>query len=127
MWILLAASLAFGQSRKPAPKDLPPSAFKLIAVSVTGTERYKWEDVLAGSGLEIGETVHEQDFQDAARRLGDSGVFRAITYSFQYAPEGTKLQFQVQDAQSIVPTRFENLVWFSDQELLDQLHARVPL
>ena len=26
-----------------------------------------------------------------------------------------------------VPVRFDNLVWFSDQELLDQLHAAVPL
>jgi len=125
--ILLAAGLAFGQARKPADKDLPPSAFKLVAVSVTGGERYKSEDVLAASGLEIGETVHEEDFKDAARRLGDSGAFREISYSFQYAPEGTKLQFQVQDAQAFVPARFENVVWFSDQELLDQIHQRVPL
>lgn len=125
--ILLAAGLAFGQVRKPADKDLPPSAFKLVAVSVTGGERYKSEDILGASGLEIGETVHEEDFKDAARRLGDSGAFREISYSFQYAPEGTKLQFQVQDAQAFVPARFENVVWFSDQELLDQIHQRVPL
>lgn len=126
--ILLAASLTVGQkSKRSADKDLPPSAFKLTAVSVTGTERYKNEDILAASGLEIGQVVHEEDLKDAARRLGDSGAFRDISYSFQYAPEGTKVQFQVQDAQPIVPARFENLVWFSDQELFDQLHARVPL
>ncbi len=127
VYILLAAILTQGQSRKSAPKDLPPAAFKLVAVTVTGSERYKAEDVIAASGLEIGETVQEDDFKQAARRLGDSGAFHDISYSFQYAPEGTKLQLQLQDSQPFVPARFENLVWFSNQELLDQIHARVSL
>jgi outer membrane protein assembly factor BamA len=50
-----------------------------------------------------------------------------VAYSFDYAPEGTKLKLQVKDAEHFVPVRFENLVWFSDQELLEKLHAQVPL
>ena len=125
--VLLAAGLARAQTGKTSQKDLPPSAFKLVAVTVTGTERYKPEDVIAASRLEIGETVQEDDFKQAARRLCDSGAFHDIAYSFQYAPQGTKLQLQLQDSQPFVPARFENLVWFSDQEFLDQVHARVPL
>jgi outer membrane protein assembly factor BamA len=110
-----------------ANKELPPKAFQLIAVKVSGTERYKPEDVIRAAGLELGRTVHEDNFQDAARVLGDTGAFTSVAYRFEYAPEGTTLELQVQDAPSFVPARFDNLVWFSDQELSEKLHARVPL
>ena len=71
--------------------------------------------------------MSEDDFKKAARTLGMTGAFDDVAYSFQYSPEGTKLELQVQDAEKFVPARFDNLVWFSDQELLDQLHAQVPL
>ena len=114
-------------SRKLAPKDLPPSAFKLISIKTTGTKRYTSDEVIAASGLQIGETVSEDDFKKAARVLGETGAFGDVLYSFEYSADGTKLELQVQDADRFVPVRFDNLVWFSDQELLDQLHAAVPL
>jgi len=114
-------------ARKPSPKDLPPSAFKLISIQTTGTKRYKSEEVIAASGLQLGQTVSEDDFKKAARVLGETGAFGDVLYSFQYSDEGAKLELQVQDAERFVPARFENLVWFSDKELFDQLHAQVPL
>jgi len=124
----LCLSSALAQTtRKLSPKDLPPSAFTLISVKTTGTKRYKPEEVIAASGLQIGQTVSEDDFKKAARVLGETGAFGDVLYSFQYSAEGTKLELQVQDAGQFVPARFDNLVWFSDQELLDQLHAQVPL
>ena len=122
----LSAELAQTQ-RKLSPKDLPPSAFKLVSVKVTGTKRYKPEDIIATTGLELQQTASEDDFKKAVRTLGVTGAFTDVLYSFQYSPEGTKLELQVKDAERFVPVRFENLVWFSDQELLDQLHAQVPL
>lgn len=77
--------------------------------------------------MQIGQTVHEDDFQDAARALGDSGAFSDLSYKFEYAPEGTKLQWQVKDATDWVPAHFENFVWFSDQGLLDAIRSAVPL
>jgi outer membrane protein assembly factor BamA len=127
-WVLATLSLAFAQTpRKLSPKDLPPSAFKLISIKVTGTKRYQPEDVIAATGLELHQTVSEDDFKKAARTLGVTGAFSDVLYSFQYSPEGTKLDLQVQDAGRFVPVHFDNLVWFSDQELLDQIRAQVPL
>jgi len=124
----LFVGAAFAQApRKLAPKDLPPEAFKLIEIKTTGTKRYKPEEIVAASGLQIGQTASEDDFKKAARLLGDSGAFGDVQYSFSYSAEGTKLELQLQDAQQFVPVRFDNLVWFSDQELLDQAHAQVPL
>jgi outer membrane protein assembly factor BamA len=128
--LLFLASLSFGfgqTARKQSPKELPPSAFKLISVKTTGTKRYKSEEIVAASGLQIGETVSEDDFKEAARILGETGAFGDVQYSFQYSSDGTKLDLEVQDAEQFVPVRFDNLVWFSDQELLDQLHTSVPL
>jgi len=126
--LCLQAALAPAQApRKLTPKEMPPSAFKLIAVNVTGSKRYKSEDVVATTSLQLGQTVHEDDFKQAVRTLGDTGAFSDLFYSFQYSPDGTKLTLQVQDAPQFVPTHFDNLVWFSDQELLDQIHAQVPL
>jgi outer membrane protein assembly factor BamA len=124
--LCLSSSLA-QTPRKLAPKDLPPSAFKLISIKTTGTKRYTSDEVIAASGLQIGETVSEDDFKKAARVLGETGAFGDVLYSFEYSADGTKLELQVQDADRFVPVRFDNLVWFSDQELLDQLHAAVPL
>src|ERR1022692_733931 len=127
-WLLAGMMLVSAQTpRKLAPKDLPPSAFKLISIKVTGTKRYKPEDVIAATGLQLHEAVSEDDFRKAVRTLGETGAFGDVLYSFQYSPEGTKLELQVQDAEKFVPVRFDNLVWFSDQELLEQIHGQVPL
>ncbi len=124
--LCLSSSLA-QTPRKASSKELPPSAFKLISVKTTGTQRYKSEEIVAASGLQIGQTVSEDDFKKAARLLSDTGAFSDVLYSFQYSADGTKLELQVHDAEPFVPVRFDDLVWFSDQELLDQLHTAVPL
>jgi outer membrane protein assembly factor BamA len=113
--------------RKVSPKELPPSAFKLISIKATGTKRYTSDEIIAASGLQLGQTVSEDDFKKAARLLAETGAFGDVLYNFQYSAEGTKLELQLQDAEHYVPARFDNLVWFSDRELLEQLHTQVPL
>jgi outer membrane protein assembly factor BamA len=125
--ICLAAPLATPQAHKSSAKDLPPSAFKLISVKVTGTNRYKPEEIVSAAGLQMGQTVHDDDLKNVVRLLGESGAFAAVSYSSQFDPEGTKVELRLQDAQKFFPVRFENMVWFSDQELSDKLHASVPL
>jgi len=125
--IVLTSLLALGQSRKTSERPLPPEAFKLKSINATGSKRYKAEDIARATGLQIGQTVHDDDFQAAARHLGDSGVFTNVGYTFSYSPDGTKLEFQVEDNDKFVPVRFENFVWFSDQEIIEKLHETVPL
>lgn len=125
---LLVVSAAWAQSpRKLSPKELPSSAFKLIAINVSGSKRYSPAEITDATGLRIGEKASDADFKVAAQHLGDTGVFSNVAYSFQYANNGTKLEFQLTDNDKLVPARFENFVWFSDQELMSQLHTRVPL
>ncbi|HLW88182.1 MAG TPA: POTRA domain-containing protein [Terriglobales bacterium] len=115
------------QTSKPAPKELPASAYQLLAIKVTGSERYKPEDIAAATGLQLGQTVHEEDFRAGVRILGDSGAFVDVAFSFDYSAKGTKGEFHVKDSPDFVPARFENFVWFSNRDLAEKLHARVPL
>jgi len=125
--VVLLLSLAPAQTRKLTPKQLPPTAFKLIALKVTGTSHYTQNEILPASGLQLGQTISDDDFKKAAQLLGDTGVFSDVVFSYQYSPEGTKLEFQLTDSTKLIPAHFENFVWFSDQELRDQLRDRVPL
>jgi outer membrane protein assembly factor BamA len=113
-----------GNSQAPSP-----AASKLIAITVTGTERYTDKEILPASGLQLGQSVGEGDFKEAAQRLGDTGLFSDVVYSFSYSGAGTKLELQLADVEKskLIPATFENFVWFTDPELLKDLQKRVPL
>jgi outer membrane protein insertion porin family len=128
---LLLAPVSGGSTERPSDngKALPATAYKLIAFKVTGTERYNDKEILAASGLELGQSAGEGDFKEAARRLGDTGMFTDVAYTYSYSGAGTKLELQLTDVEKkkLVPAVFENFVWFTDAELLSELEKRVPL
>ena len=109
------------------PQPVPAADAKLIEVKVTGSKRFTQENVAAATGLTVGTTVSDETFRKAARQLGETGAFDAISYTFSYSAAGTKLVFKVTDAEKFVPAHFADFVWFSDQELLQKVHERAPL
>ncbi len=114
-------------SAQKALSQMPASARHLIAIKVTGSKRYSEEAIAAATGLEMGASVNDDDFKKAARRLGDTGVFTDIAYSFSFSSAGTKLELHVTDAGKFVPARFEDFVWFSDAELRQRIKQHAPL
>jgi outer membrane protein assembly factor BamA len=116
-----------GPVHKPASSPVSESRRQLIAVKVTGSKRFPEAAVIAASGLQIGAIASDDDFKKASRHLGDTGAFSDIAYTFSYTSAGTKLEFHVSDADAFVPARFEDFVWFSDEELQRTLKERVPL
>jgi outer membrane protein insertion porin family len=128
---LISAGLSAAAQNPPADgttaASMPPSAYKLIEVKITGSKRFTQQEVAAASGLPLGATVSNEEFRKAARQLGESGAFNNIAYTFSYSPAGTKLALQVTDADKFIPAHFEDFVWFSDQALLQKLHEHVPL
>jgi outer membrane protein assembly factor BamA len=116
-----------GASSQKPPAQMPPSARQLVGVKVTGSKRYPEEAIAAATGLQMGAAVNDDDFKKAARRLGDTGVFTDIAYTFSYSSAGTKLELHVTDAAKFVPARFEDFVWFSDAELRKRIKQYAPL
>ena len=74
--LLASAAAAQKQSTNKAP-SVPAS--KLIALKVTGTTRYSDKEILAASGLQIGQNAADGDFKEAVQRLGESGLFGELS------------------------------------------------
>jgi len=126
--LVVICSEAAGQaSSQKSINQMPASAKQLISIKVTGSQRFSEQAVIAASGLQLGTAVNEEDFKTAARRLGDFGIFSDIAYNYSYSGAGTKLVLQVTDAAKFVPARFEDFVWFSDEELIRRIKERAPL
>ena len=128
--LFASSAIVLSQKRPPAQKKSSPAApHALISVKATGTSRYTDKEILAASGLQLGKDAADADFQEAAQRLGQSGLFSDVVYTFTYSDQGAKVEFQLTDnpAIKLLPVNFENLVWFTDAELLPSLEQRVPL
>ena len=124
----LLLSAALGQ--KPSSSGKASAvAYKLIALKVTGTARYTDKEILAASGLQIGQNAADGDFKEAVQRLGDSGLFSNVVYSYSSSGDGVRLELQLADVEQskLVPAQFENFVWFTDDELRTAVQRSVPL
>jgi outer membrane protein insertion porin family len=125
--LLLSAAAA---QKQPARGNVSAvAANRLTALKVTGTARYTDKEILAASGLQIGQNAADGDFREAAQRLGDSGLFSDVVYSYSSSGAGVRLEMQLADAEQskLVPAHFENFVGFTDDELRTALGRRVPL
>ncbi len=126
-FLLLAMPVTCQTSPQASSRSLTASSYKLVSVKESGSRRFTSEQVAAASGLPVGTVAHEEDFKKAARQLGESGAFRNITFTYTYSSAGTKLEFQLTDADKFVPARFSDFVWFTDDGIREKIHARVPL
>jgi outer membrane protein insertion porin family len=103
--------------------------FNLARIVVTGSQRYREDDLVRATGLAVSTQVTADDLQNAANRLGNSGAFASVQFLFKPVAggKGVEADFQVTDAEKYLPAVFENFVWFSDQELQAAAHQAVPL
>jgi outer membrane protein assembly factor BamA len=126
---LLVLTSAAAAQKRPTSKASPAVATKLVALKATGTARYTDKQILAASGLQLGQDAADGDFKEAVRHLGDSGLFGDIAYSYSSSSAGVKLELQLTDTDQskLVPAQFGNFVWFTDDELRTAVERRVPL
>jgi outer membrane protein assembly factor BamA len=103
--------------------------YHLVRIQVTGSKRYSQDDLVRATGLSVNSQVTLNDLQSAAARMGSCGAFASIQFAFKGAPgpNGVEADFEVKDAEKFLPAVFENLVWFSDQDLQQALHQALPL
>lgn len=104
-----------------------PQQAILVAVHVSGSERFTEQEVVAAAGLTVGATVTPADFQEAANKLVASGVFETVEYKYGPAGTGYNVTFKVSDNIGFMPVSYDNFVWFTDKELNEAVQKRVPL
>jgi outer membrane protein assembly factor BamA len=128
--VCLLATVTAATQRQPSnPKAAPVAASKLTALKVIGTTRYTDKEILAAAGLQIGQNAADGDFKEAVQRLGESGMFRDVSYAYTSSGTGVRLEVTLSDTEAakLVPASFENFVWFTDDELRTILQHDVPL
>jgi outer membrane protein insertion porin family len=120
--LLLCAAFALAQTTGKTQ-----ISYKLLSIHVKGLEHFTEDQVVAASGLRLGQFAGEEEFKQAAQKLGETGLFTQLNYTYKYSTQGCDLQLQVAENNRLIPIVFDNFVWFSDDDLLSTLRARVPL
>ncbi len=114
--VFLAVVPAIEAARVPAAPSAQSAGEKLASVSITGSHRFKSQEIAAVSGLHPGQTVTRDELQLAADRLARLGLFTNVQYKFSSGTGGLSVEYQLADAPT-VPVTFDNFPKFSDEEL----------
>ncbi|HLK69012.1 MAG TPA: POTRA domain-containing protein [Bryobacteraceae bacterium] len=134
---LLAISVpGFAQAPAAQPKSpvkksgssaAPGTRWPIESISVEGNRIYKTEQVVALSGLKVGQVAGRPEFEAARERLVSSGVFETVGYKFvPGAHQGYAATLQVTEVEQVYPVIFEDL-HVSTLDLQADLTAKDPL
>ena len=124
--------LAAATGQKPAPLS-STAEFPIDSIAVEGTRILKPENVIAASGLKIGERANSVTFDGARDRLLKSGYFQTVSYRFKPSGHGGyELTFELAEAEPLFPIRLEGLpaptpdavAWLKQHDPLFQ--GRIP-
>ena len=121
--VVVGLGLVFSAKGQEEPK----LSHQLIAIHVRGLNRFQPDQVTRGAGLRLGQLVDEAALKQASDRLGETGLFTRVHYTYRYSSAGCELEMEVEENDKLLPVTFENLVWFSDPELVELAGARLPL
>src|ERR1035441_3400405 len=108
------------------------SPFSLVAqtrilpeISFTGAPGYSQAELLAFTGLKPGGSASQQQLDDAAQHLNDTGLFDEVNFAGN--DKGIVYTLKPAPASAMLPVRFGNFVWWQDEEIDRVLKARVAL
>src|SRR5271154_161744 len=119
---------ALAQSSRAKKTATQPHQWPVESLKVEGSHNYTPAQILAVTGLRIGQMAGKADFEAARGKLVATGMFETVGYKF--APGGDKTgyaaSFQVVEAQPAYPIRFDDL-GATEKELTDYLRGKDPL
>ena len=125
-WALaLFVSLLLSPSAR-AQSSAEAGSGKLASVRVTGSSRFRSDQIAPFTRLKPGATVTKDDLQRGADRLAELGPFAGVHYRYGDTDAGVVVEYQVTDA-SAVPVWFDNFPWLTDAELISAVKSSVPL
>lgn len=109
------------------PTTLPAQdSFPLRVVEFEGNDRFAAEQLMPVTGLEVGRPVTKKDFDQALRRLNETGVFEGLRYRFEPHGDGYKLTIAVQEVPELFPVRFDGFD-VPAESVAEVLRERLPL
>jgi len=126
--LMLAAGTGFGQTKAAASgAGQPVARWPIESLKVEGHHTYSEEQILAVTGLKVGQVAGKPEFEAADKRLTETGAFEKVSYKFTAgSPKGYAAVIQVEEVQQAYPAEFEGLR-VSEQDLRAALRAKDPL
>jgi len=121
-----------GPRKAPAKKTeaavAAPNQWPVESIEVVGIHNYTREQVVAVTGLKVGQLAGKAEFEAARDRLVNCGAFETVGYKFEAgaSKQGYVATFQVTEVDPAFPVRFEEL-GVADKELDAVLKAKDPL
>lgn len=101
--------------------------FKIFKIEFEGLSRVSADEMIATTGLKVGDTFSLASLDDAAQRLVDSGLFKHVAYRTRPNKDQITIVFQVEEAR-VASSRviFDNFIWFTDVELIAAVKRELP-
>ncbi len=124
-WFTCALVAAFSGIFPGAAPAQQAEKAPLTAMTISGLRSLPPDLILAESGLKNGDPVGREELQAAADRLAQLGLFSKINYEFKTRNGGLSVNF-VAEENPRVPVFFDNIPWFTDQELNDAIRKTIP-
>src|SRR3989442_8294421 len=113
---LLVCAPAFAQPRprsgkKSTAKAEPATRWPVESLTVQGNHDYSKDQILAVTGLKVGQLAGKNEFDGARDRLVATGAFETVSYRFEPSKDssGYAASFQVVEAGPLFPVQFEGL------------------
>ena len=101
--------------------------FKIAKIDFEGLNRVSADEMLATTGLKIGEPFSLASLDAAAQRLVDTGLFKNVAYRTRPNKDQITIIFQVEEAKvSTSRVIFDNFIWFSDVDLISAIKRELP-
>jgi outer membrane protein insertion porin family len=101
----------------------------VVAIAVTGTERFTPAAVIAASGLHVGQTVVRNDLNAAAQRLLDTGFFSSVNYRYDFKTicdmNGFAVTLQIAEEPAPMPVELD-IPGQDSETLWPQLQSAAP-
>ncbi|MGB7281862.1 MAG: POTRA domain-containing protein [Candidatus Acidiferrum sp.] len=110
----------------PARPQTDATGAKIGAIHVHGMKVFTEKQVIAAIGLKPGQDFDPKQLDAVAERLGKSGAFSDITYSYVPKDGRMAIDFTVEEGK-FRHCYFDNFVWLSDAEIEAGLQKQLPL
>jgi outer membrane protein insertion porin family len=104
-------------------------SYTIAAIVFTHPGPYTNAELLTASGLAPGQPLAENTLPAAAQHLLDTGFFSDATINYTGSPKSLTIHVDLKPIplDKLLPTSFENFIWFTPDELTSGIHALVPL
>lgn len=100
---------------------------KIARIEVEGLQRLTPAEVIASTKLKPGAAFSVTEVDEAGERLMDTGLFSKVGYKTITSGNNVTVIFQLEETKSTQsPVLFDNLVWFTTEELYIAIKREVP-